>query len=96
MTVTVILGFIGPILLMILKEFLPQILRKVVGDWLSPPTPSEYVAVKIDEAIATGNITDLNYINSVIIEESGQNKLTSDELKRMTEFVDHVEKKPVT
>lgn len=92
MSVTAILGFLGPIFLMILKEFLPQILRKVIGNWLSPPTPSEYAAAKLDEAIATNNLTDLNYINSVIIEKSGQGGLTKEQIKSMMEFADNAEK----
>lgn len=86
---TAIIGFLGPILLVILKEFLPAIARKLIGQWLEPPTPVEYASAKIDEAVAGSNISDLNYITATIIEESKQDYYSKEELNKMLEFANN-------
>ena len=86
---SVILGFLGPLLLVLLKEFLPAIARKLIGQWLEPPTPMDYSSAKLDEAIATNNITDLNYIAATIIEDSKQDFYSKEELNKMMEFANN-------
>ncbi len=56
-------------------------------EWISkPPDPVKIANRDYEEAIATGDLEKLSGINQIVINKSGQDDLTQDQLKTMLEF----------
>lgn len=83
-----IFAILLPVLGVILKEFLPQIVGKLLSNWLSPPTPIDQAKVDLDKSIVEGDLLSLSTINHTIIDKSKQDLLGKDQLNSMLEFAD--------
>ena len=83
---------LGPALLLGLKEVIPQILPKIIGNLVdsifNPPTPVESAKIKIDDALAEGDLSRLAEINSTVINTNELNEVNKDELRSMLDLVE--------
>ena len=87
MSFAAILAILGPLLLPLLSKFLPAIVGHFIENWLSPPSPLEIAKAGLDEDILKGNLTALGTTTNLILDSSGQNKLTTNNLNNMLELL---------
>lgn len=74
------------LLLSVARELLPALMPKLVEFLTTPPDPIKIANRDYEEAITTGDLNKLSAINQTIVDSSGQNDLTKNQLNNMLGF----------
>ena len=92
-----VLGIIGaallPVLIMVLKELLPRILKGILDKVLNPKEqkpfdPVTHAETHIDHALHSGNLLELGFINKSLIEAHGLDGFTENDMDSMLRILE--------